>query len=168
MHDYNLRSFQRARNSCSRYPFAVSRFSAPTRRNPFTSRSCPIVNERSIRPLACGEWAAIHSMFRFLSARPIWLCCYSGASRRRMPRGQARAKVAEVFTYWSRAEQLWQRLARVRRQSSTPAIYHHVAQVIWVVSDIDPRGGLLAAPRCPQYPSRRSDELPAFDLSRPA
>jgi hypothetical protein len=27
-----------------------------------------------------------------------------------------------------------------------PAIYHHVAQVIWVVSDIDPRGGLLAAP----------------------
>lgn len=40
-----------------------------------------VPNERSIRPLACGEWAAIHSMFSSFSARPIWVRCCAGASR---------------------------------------------------------------------------------------
>src|ERR1700687_3860079 len=44
--------------------------SIPARRISFTKRSCSVSNSRSIRPLACGLCAAIHSIPHSWSARP--------------------------------------------------------------------------------------------------
>src|ERR1017187_7435597 len=53
------RRFHSGKYSCSRYCRASSKLPTRAWRSPFTKRSCAVPKNRSTRPLACGEWAAI-------------------------------------------------------------------------------------------------------------
>ena len=52
------RRLKSAMNS-GRYAWAASTVVMPGTRNSLTRRSCSVAQRRSIRPLACGEWAAM-------------------------------------------------------------------------------------------------------------
>ena len=77
------------RNRVSKKWLAAAILSIPAKRISFTRRSCRVPNSRSMRPLACGLWAAIHSIQflqssselreRFFSAQLLLECSHAAA-----------------------------------------------------------------------------------------
>jgi hypothetical protein len=64
------RCSQEGTNTSCKNRLACSILLTPARRISFTKRSCKVPKSRSMRPLACGERAAIQRMSNSRSARP--------------------------------------------------------------------------------------------------